>query len=578
MKAMVQYERAGERVGGCELPIHDHQITLRAQDVPAGLTQVTIRFDEFTGQAGEDGFFVVPSLSNTNTSALVAFREREDTESVFRNQIMPIFAVSHGGDGFLAVVSGMVFEYELVVGVKDGGYYLYPRFILNDGRLLEDVTIHLLPVADASYSALARRYRQYQLERGACRPLRERVKEQPVLAEAARGLEVRVRFGWKPPVNDVPEQPPETEPPLHVALTFDRCRDILDEFKRQGIKDAEFCLVGWNRAGHDGAFPDLFPVEKAFGGEAGLVRLIGHAKDLGYLIAAHTLPPFAFSLAERYDPDDLLLDKEGKPNVGGYTRGLSGGIPRYVCSKVSHEKLVTQDFKDMAHLGFRGIHYLDVMNIVRPLGCCNPLHPITSTETGEWRTKSLELARQSGGGSASEGAWDFCIGSLDYALYTYFLPLRNPKLPDICDCLIPFWHIAYHGIVLYNLSSSTVNQAIKSDPTLPLQNLEFGGRPLAYFYSKFRAEGSDWMGEEDLRCDTDEELCDNVAKLKQDYDNYAQVRDLQFEFLDEHHLLAPGVAYTRYSNGTVIVVNRSEAPFAWEGRTVPELSFLRLDL
>jgi len=39
----------------------------------------------------------VPSLSGTNTSALISFRERENTESVFRNQIMPIFAVSHGG-------------------------------------------------------------------------------------------------------------------------------------------------------------------------------------------------------------------------------------------------------------------------------------------------------------------------------------------------------------------------------------------------------------------------------------------------------------------------------------------------
>ena len=55
------------------------------------------------------------------------------------------------------------------------------------------------------------------------------------------------------------------------------------------------------------------------------------------------------------------------------------------------------------------------------------------------------------------------------------------------------------------------------------------------------------------------------------------VRDLQFEFFEEHRQLAPDVAYTRYSNGTVVIVNRSNAPFDWEGHTVPELSFLRLD-
>lgn len=576
MQATVEYERAGKRVGSVQLPVTDGRIRLGAHNLPAGLTHVAIHLDEFTATAGEDGFFVVPSLSNTNTSALVTFREREDTESVFRNQIMPVFAVSHAGRGLLAVVRGMVFEYELVVGVKANTYYLYPRFILDDGRLSEDVTIDLLSVEDASYSALARRYRQYQLERGACKPLRERVKDQPVLAEAAQSLEVRVRFCWKPSPNPVFEQTPETEPPLHVALTFDRCREIVDEFKRQGIDHAEFCLVGWNRSGHDGAFPDLFPVEERLGGEEALIRLVEHAKAEGYLICAHTLPPFAFSLAKRYDPDDLLLDKTGQPNVGGYKRGLSGGLPRYVCPKVSHEKLVTQDFQDMAHLGFRGMQYLDVMNIERPLACHNPLHPVTSTEAGEWRTQSLELARQSVGGSASEGAWDFCIGSLDYALYTYFLRLDS-ELPAICDRLIPFWHIVYHGIVLYNLSSATVNQAIKGDPALPLANLEYGGRPLAYFYSKFKAQGSNWMGEEDLRCDTDEELRENVAKLRQDYDNYTTVRDLQYEFFEEHRLLATDVAYTRYSNGTVVIVNRSESLFEWEGRTVPGLSFLRID-
>ena len=54
--------------------------------------------------------------------------------------------------------------------------------------------------------------------------------------------------------------------------------DILDEVKRQGVERAEVCLVGWNQKGHDGRFPELFPVEEQLGGEDKLRKLIKNLK------------------------------------------------------------------------------------------------------------------------------------------------------------------------------------------------------------------------------------------------------------------------------------------------------------
>lgn len=575
MRVTAEFLQNGTVVGSRELVVEGHAVTFRKAELPAGLTHVAFRVDAFTGRAGEDGFFVIPSLSHVDTSAMVRFRERPDTEHAFRNHMMPIFAMGRQGRGLLAVLDGMRFEYELVVGVRDGRYYLYPRFILDDGKMFDDITLRFLETGDASYSGLARLYRQYQLERGACLPLKERAKRYPLLAEAALGPEVRVRLCWKPSPNGVLEQTPENEPPLHVALTFDRCGEVLDEFRRQGIDKAEFCLVGWNRSGHDGAFPDLFPVEPKLGGEEALLRLTRKARELGYLMTAHTLPVFGFSLARRYHPDNLLRNRDGSDNHNGYHQGLSGGMPRYLCPKAGYEQYVVQDFKDIAHLGFRGIFYEDVMSIERPLSCYNPLHPLSSTEAGQWRSRSLALARETIGGSSSEGAWDFCVQDLDYVLYTHF-NLDKP-LPPICDRVIPFWHIVYHGILLYNTCCATVNQALKADRSLPLLNLEFGGRPAMYFYSRFKKTGSNWMGEEDLTCDTDEQLRQGVARIKADYDEYRKVRDLQFEFLEEHELLAEKVARTRYANGTVLAINRSPEPYTWEGEVVPPLSYVRRD-
>jgi hypothetical protein len=551
---------------------------LKAQDVPTGLSHLAVHIDGFTASSGDDGFFLVPSMSNVGCSTLTTFHERPDTETAFRNQVMPIFGVKHGDGAVLAVVEGMPFEYELVMGVRDGEYYLYPRFLLNGERPFEDIVIRFLPVEgqDVGWCDLARRYRRYQLDRGACEPLRERAKRYPVLAEAAQGPEVRIRMGWKPSPTAVPEQTEETEPPMHVAVTFDRAGDIVEEFRRQGIDQAEFCLVGWNRSGHDGCFPDLFPVEPKLGGEEALLRLTRKARDYGYLISCHTAPTSGYTLARRFNEDHLTMDRDGNWDHGGYTNGgLSGGRPYRYCPKEAYEKLALQDFEDMGRLGFRGIHYQDVLSIVRPVRCHNPLHPLTSTEAGEWRRRTLELGRDAFGGSSSEGAWDFCVSALDCVLYVLFRV--EAKLPDICDRRIPFWHVVYHGIVLYNSFCATVNAAVKPDPTLPLLNIQYGGRPLLYFYSRFKGNGKDWMGEQDLTCATDEELREGVRRIKVGYERYKLVRDLQYEYMEDYEELTEDAARVLYGNGTVLIVNRGSDAFTWEGHSVEPMSFARID-
>ena len=72
---------------------------------------------------------------------------------------------------------------------------------------------------------------------------------------------------WEEEETVIPEQTPENEPEMHVASTFRDVSDLLDEFHKRGIDEAEFCLVGWNKSGHDGRWPQAFPVEEKLGGE-----------------------------------------------------------------------------------------------------------------------------------------------------------------------------------------------------------------------------------------------------------------------------------------------------------------------
>ncbi len=521
---------------------------------------------KFEAEAGEDGYFLIPTVGEQNRpSGLVRFRPRPDMEECYSAHDLPVFGIKRGNHAILAVVSGADSNYSLIFGVKNNRYYLYPRF-----ETPAEVTLFELEGDDAGYCGMARRYRRYQLERGACRPLKERCNDYPVLKEALPALEIRVRMAWKPVPPDILEQTPENEPPMTVAVTFDRACEILDECHRRGIRKAEFCLVGWNKSGHDGRFPDLLPVEPLLGGPDGLKRLVEKAREYGYLLSCHTNLLDSYTISKRLDRNDWLLDADGTPHKGGC---WGGGQSYYLCPEMAHKHYAAEDFELLKNLGFRGLHYLDVMSIVAPNPCYHPDHPLTKGEAAAWRGKTLSLARERIGGSASEGGLDFCIGDLDYALYVWFD--LDPARSELIDELVPFWFIVYHGIVLYNAATCCANAMIKEEPELQLKNIELGGRPLAYFHSRFLHSGSNWMGDRDLRCSTDEELRHGAGKLAGAEKLYDTLSDLQYEFLEEHKMLTPEVAYTRYSDNSIVIVNYGNREFHWEKGAIAPKSFRR---
>ena len=166
-----------------------------------------------------------------------------------------------------------------------------------------------------------------------------------------------------------------------------------------------------------------------------------------------------------------------------------------------------------------------------------------------------------------EGAIDHFAGELDSVLYASFGDPRAAR-KGLVDRIVPIWQMAYNGIVVNNPFTTTVNATAQDRYSL-LKLLEFGGRPNFYFYSRFVDDGTDWMGEGDLRCATDEELAKSVAAIRAGWNVYSRVSRLQFLFIVRHEELAPDVFLTGWCDGTTLVTNYGAAPFAHAGRTVP---------
>ena len=130
--------------------------------------------------------------------------------------------------------------------------------------------------------------------------------------------------------------------PMKVAVTFDRVGDILDELKRQGVERAEICLVGWNQKGHDGRFPQVFPVEEQLGGESKLRQLIKKAQSMGFQIVCHSNSSDAYGIADTWDAEYVIKKPDGSFSTHAV---YSGGRMYDVCPQRAYERFTPKELR-----------------------------------------------------------------------------------------------------------------------------------------------------------------------------------------------------------------------------------------
>ncbi|MFA6565056.1 MAG: DUF5696 domain-containing protein [Verrucomicrobiia bacterium] len=516
---------------------------------------------------GEAGFFVLPDGSYGT------FRcGKGGYEVPWRP--MPIYGMKNPRGCFVAIVKGLSLEQRAFVRVKNGEYETGALFKIKDicFDAYEDIVIDFYPLAgkDQSYAGMAKVYRKYQLDRGEVVPLRERVKNNPQLAYTADTMFVRVKHGVKETGNPKEAQAkwatqaPEHEAPLKVAITFDRFMEIMKTCKKLGMNKLEVCSVGWNIRGHDGRFPQLFPVEPAFGGEAKFKASIDLAHQLGYQIVCHINQSAAFTVSDRWN-EAHIAKRADDSLAADYMQ--AGGMAYNPCFKCVHDLWMPEDFKRLSTLGIKGTFHIDVTSCVPPYVCCDPRHPLNRKQTAEYQNKCNTEAKRVFGGVGSEGPVDHVAKNLDYALYVWGWPSWLGTKNDLTDRLVPIWQLVYHGIILSNPYYGTIDYTIPravnlkvngfpwftlNDADRRLKVYEFGGRPTFYFINYADAQ---------------------LPLIKKAYDEYQPVKYLQYEFMDDHCELAKDVYITVYSDGSEIVSNYSESDFSYKGETMKPKDF-----
>ena len=521
---------------------------------------------------GDEGYFV-SSDGMLTTFKPLSEGARRSRKISFNPLAMNGYKV--GDKCYAAIMKGLEFECNHMLElVDDKEYqYYYHYNTLKDIEPYENLTIDFYPLEgkEATYAGMARKYREYLLATDQMPlPVRERIGENEHLNYASVSPEIRIRLAWKPVPTPEPHQTLENEPKMTVAVTFDQVKEIVDELKRQGVDKAQLCLVGWNVKGHDGRFPDHFPVEEELGGEEKLRECIKYAQKNGYKIVAHTCRTDIYEISKNWNNGYDAARKADGPLVERYAIG--GGMMYDICYKQSYEKYYKEEEPKVADLGFRGLEYIDVLSVIYPHECHNPEHPVNRKEAAELANKMLGGLRDMFGGSQSEGGAYYVAKSLDYALYASMRMNRMQKY-EMVDEYVPVWHIVFNGYILNNAAAQTVNYPLK-DPNSALRVIEYASRPIFYFYSAYRASGKNWMGETDLTLKDYADLERSVAVIKKGYDEFKTLQHLQLCHLDDNFELAKGVKCSLYSDGTRVIVNYTKEPYTYEGRVVAPENYI----
>ena len=550
--------------------------------IPAGKVGKDVSFLEIAAdfakaKKGEEGFYVFPDgrlgCYNTDNGSIdgrsrMLVRNKKKVLWAFPYSVMPIMGMKTPRATFVSIVKGFALESSPSVYARDGEYKMFHRFYPREaGGAYEDIVIdyYFLP-ENAGYPEMAKTYRNYQLSRGAVKPLRERAKSSPTLKYTAESIFVRVKHGYKALNTQrdkmIEVQTPENEPPLKVDISFDRFMEIMRNMKNAGIEKAEVCSVGGTAGGFDGRFPDVLPIPEEFGGEQKYREAVAFGKSLGYQMTVHFATTCMYQISKEWNPDFICVKQDGsllKQQIS------AGGRVYRLCPRVYLDHFIKRDWQTFLNLGFKGTHHIDVLSCIMPYRCFSKTHPLNSKQSAECMNEIAKYSREVFGSFGSEGSFDWLAPNLDFVLYTSFFP-RSAEPEKMVDKNVPFWQLVYHGIIVSNPYYGTIDPTIKRYDRLSdnkkfyswlqtparqmLKVVEFGGRPV-FYYTLYR----------------------DVAPLKKAYDIYEQLKYLQYEFMDFHGELAPDVFLTRYSNGDETVCNYSDKPFVYKSKSVEPLSY-----
>lgn len=573
---------------------------IREDPENTGYYLMTVSLLPFFGAADreQDGYILVPDGSG----ALIYFNNDKASYGAYSQYVygrdnglvtealtepvetvrMPVFGITNGQDGYLAVISqgdtdasvnamtsGVGNSYNNVYASFTYRVFTISTFLFGTGSVdttnvltlseietslpAYSVEYLLLSGEELTYVEMAKAYQSYLVEREG---LTARVEGAPFYLELLGGLELeKYVLGIEVDV-------------MEPLTTFSQAEEILGLLKEAGVDELAVKYTGWQKGGLEGKIPSNITFERKLGGKKAYRSLVEFTQENGirlfmdfdfvnlyeggngYSVNRDAVQTVNTTPAYQYTYDWNLLTKKERERwkiltpakVGKAVRSMLKVADQLAGADVALSTLGNMLYTDYSHKG----------------------NAIARSEAKElWKELFQEAAGQFGGVMVDNGN----IFAVPYATHIYHMPMHSSGY-DIEDEDVPFCQIVLHGYVSYsteplNLSAvpdTNVLKAVETGSSLAASLMYADSEMLkdtrynAYFSSHYDT----WLGK----------LAEYDEKTGEILGLVVQAR------IVGHEQVESGVYCTTYSNGIRVYVNYNNSDVKADGVLVPARDFV----
>lgn len=180
------------------------RLTIKKETIGDDVKYVDVIADFARADKGDEGYWI-------NGRGVYGNFDAENGVYSVPRSVMPIFGMKTKSKTFWAHAKTFRFDYDFRVEVRNGRYAVFLRYKIADvrkwfGDLYDDIILdfNMLEAGEDNYSAMARGYQKYQIERGAVKPIKERIKDFPELDYLCDSMIVRIQTHAAKPIPDKP--------------------------------------------------------------------------------------------------------------------------------------------------------------------------------------------------------------------------------------------------------------------------------------------------------------------------------------------------------------------------------------
>ena len=424
-------------------------------------------------------------------------------------------------------------KYKILTNTATGdGYFTYSDFKIEHSR---KILYHFDSGEKADYVQMAKLYRSYLIEKNGIDLEKSFEAEEP--------LQLYVIGG------DIEENAIGST--FLVGTTFEQAKEMVRYLKEQGMEAVDVIYTGWSKGGLSVAVPDRFPIPSKLGGKSDLEELSHYVQEQGY----------RFYLYDEY----VMLDsskgvstrKDTVYNIQDNSI-LNGGFANDSYSREQMEKC-RKKYRGFAldgiEAGELGVYLYSDFNK-------NSLMDRDSTKQAQVAL-AKELIEQYGS-----------VRLLKPNAYlvqngVHFTAFPGDNFHNIIDETVPFYAIALHGLVTYNIGS--YNNGFYEPKTDFLRSIEYGGN--VAFHVTASPTSELMLGESFYSYSTEfDQWKEDIVDVYGRYQEFSKAT--AGRFIEDHELLSGTVTKVVYEGGVAVLINYSDEDDTYQGTTIPAEDFV----